>query len=205
MPIQSSGAAVFRRGWSMLVVFGLFCLIMSGDMRPQPSRAAVAILSMGLVVESWFAQRRYTKTRTGLALLGLILSLPALGSLWLGLNVVRSYSYAPESRALLFAMVVRLQEIVVDCATAIGVIVFFWSTAEVSVFLGKRISKWFAGGEKTWWNKPIKGTWMWGSPIGTALSAFITSSLLRWILIACSILGVTFAVIFRFKRKNDEI
>jgi hypothetical protein len=189
----------------MLVVFGLFSMIMSGTIRSEPARAVAAVLSLGLVLQSWFTQRQYMKTRPRVALLTFILSLPLLGSLWLGLNVVRFYSYAPESHAPVYSAVIRLQEIVIDCATAIGIIVFFWSTAEVATFLGKRISKRFAAQKKTWWNKPLKGTWMWGSPIGTALCAFITSSVLRWILIACSILGLIFALIFRFSRKHDEI
>ena len=205
MPTESNSVVAFRRGWSMLVVFGIFCLIMSGNIRSQPARAAAAVLSLGLVLESWFAQRRYSRTGSGLALLTFILSLPALGSLWLGLNLVRFYSYEPESRASMYSAAIRLQEVIVDCATAIGIIVFFWSTAEVAKFLGKRISKRFAGKRRTWWNQSLKGTWMWGSPIGTALSALIASSLLRWILIACSILGITFALIFRFARKDDEI
>jgi hypothetical protein len=205
MPTQSNSAAVLRRGWSVLVVFGLFCLIASGIIRSQPARAAVAALSLGLVLESWFALRRCAKTRSALALMSFALSLPALGSLWLGLNVVRFYSYAPELDASLYATVVRFQEVIVDCATAIAIIVFFWSTAEAAKFLGKRISNKFAGKRKTWWNKPLTGTWLWGCPIGTALSAIIASSLLRWILIACSVLGITFALIFRFARKDHEI
>jgi hypothetical protein len=205
MPTLSKGAQVLRRGWSMLVLFGVFCLVISGAIRSEPGRAAAAVLSFGLVVQSWFAQRRYAKSRSTLALLSLILSLPALGSVWLGLNVLRFYSYAPESRAPVYSTAVRLQEIIVNCAIAIGIIVFFWSIAEVAKFLGKAISKRFAGRKKTWWNKPLGTTWMWGSPIGTALCALITSSLLRWILIACSLLGLTFALIFRFTRKDDEI
>ena len=205
MSILSNEGVVLRRGWSMLALFGIFYLIMSGTILSQQGRAAAAVLSFGLVVQSWFAQRRYTRTRSMLVLLSFILSLPALGSLWLGLNVLRFYSYAPESRALLYSGVVRLQEVIADCACAIGIIVLFWSTAEVATFLGKRISKKFAGQKKTWWNKPLKGTWMWGSPIGTALCAVVTTSSLRWILIVCSILGLIFALILRFARKNDEI
>jgi hypothetical protein len=205
MTAQLKSAVVLRRSWSLLVVFGLFCLVMSGTIRSEPARVVAAVVSLGLVLESWFTQQRFTKTRSGLTLLTLILGLPALGSLWLGLNVVRSYLYAPEADASLYSTVIRFQEVIADCASAIAIIVFFWSTAEAAKFLAKRISNKFAGKRKTWWNKPLTGTWLWGCPIGTALSAIIASSLLRWILIACSILGITFALIFRFTRTDDEI
>ena len=54
------GCGVLRRAWSILAVFGIFCLIMSGFLSSEEGRAAAAVLSFGLVVHvTWFAQRRH--------------------------------------------------------------------------------------------------------------------------------------------------
>jgi hypothetical protein len=57
------------------------------------------VLCVALLIHSWFMQRRFTRTPQRLVLLTLVLCLPALASIWLGLNVIRFYSYAPESDA----------------------------------------------------------------------------------------------------------
>ncbi|MGP0020423.1 MAG: hypothetical protein ACLPHP_17765 [Candidatus Sulfotelmatobacter sp.] len=49
----------------------------------------------------------------------------------------------------MYSTVARLQEIIATCTIAIGIIVFFWSTAEVATFFGKGISNKFAGRKKT--------------------------------------------------------
>jgi hypothetical protein len=156
-------------------------------------------------MQSWFAQRRYVRNRERLVLAALALSLPALASLWLGLNVLRFYSYAPESQARLYSTVVRLQTIIEGVACPIGLVVFFWTIVEVSCSLAKRISVKFVGRRKTWWNRPFTGKWLLGSPIGFALAALISSSLLRWFVVALSALGCLFALIFRLARPDDEI
>lgn len=193
------------RSWSLIVVFAIFWLVLSGILLSEPGRAAASVLCMILVLQSWFTQRRYTKSRERLVLFTLALGLPALASLWLGLNVVRFYSYAPESRANLDSAVVRLQTIIGNVAYAVGLVVFFWTIVELSCFLAKRISVKLVGRRTTWWNRRFTGIWLWGSPIGFAVAALISSSLLRWAVIALSVLGCLFAVIFRFTRPDDEI
>jgi hypothetical protein len=161
---------------------------------------------MALVIQSWFMQRRYARNRERLALITLALSLPAFASLWLGLNVLRFYSYAPESRAQLYLAVVHLQQIIQSAAFAIGPVVVFWTIVELSCFLAERISFKLVGRRKTWWNRRSNGAWLlWCSPIGFVLAAFINSSLLRWSVVAISVLGCLFALIFRITRPHDEI
>jgi len=46
---------------------------------------------------------------------------------------------------------------------------------------------------------------MLGSPIGLALSALITSSLLRWTVIIVSSLGLIFALVFHLTRNDHKI
>jgi hypothetical protein len=96
--------------------------------------------------------------------------------------------------------VIRLHNIVLDCTKAIGIIVFFWAVAAIAQFVASRISAQSTRRKKTWWNTPLKGTWMWGGPIGAAISALIVSGFLRWMLIISAALGIMFAVIFRLRR-----
>lgn len=193
------------RSWSLIVVLAIFGLVLSSILRSEPARAVASVLCMTLVVQSWIEQLKYTKSRERLVLFTLALSLPALASLWLGLNVMRFYSYAPESRAPLYSAVVRLQAIIQNVAYAIGLVVLFWSIVELSCFLAKRVSLKLVGRRKTWWNRQFKGTWLLGSPIGFALAALISSSLLRWFVVALSALGCLFALIFRLTRPDGEI
>jgi len=186
-------------------VLCLFLLIMTGRLTSEPGRALAALLSTALLVQCWCAQRGYVRSRSRLVLLGLILALPALGSVWLVLNVVRFYSYAPESQASVYSAVVRSQEIVVNCAIALGLVGIIWSIAEVASVIGQRISHKLVGKRKMWWNRPLKGTWMLGYTIGYGIALLVASSFLRWTLLAVAVLGIVFAVIFRAIRNQDEI
>ena len=193
------------RSWSLIVVLTIFWLVMSGILLSEPGRALASGVCLALLVQSWFAQRRYARNRERLALLTLALSLPALASIWLGLNVLRFYSYAPDSAAHVYSAVVTLQRIVGICAYAVGMVVVLWTIGELGSFLAKRISVKLVGRKKTWWNREFQGTWLWASPIGFALAALISSNLLRWFVIALSVLGCLFALIFRLTRPDDEI
>jgi hypothetical protein len=134
-----------------------------------------------------------------------ILLLPALGSIWLGLNVVRYYSHDPESPESLYSTVVRIQDVLVSCGFVVGLIAMQWLIAEIAMVVGRRISRGLVGRRKTWWNRPLKGTWLWGSVVGYAISLLIVSSFLRWALLFVAILGILFAAMFRALRSDDEI
>jgi hypothetical protein len=196
---------VLARSWSVIAVAAVFGLVVSGSLVSEPGRAVASVLCVALVIQSWVMQRRFARTRERLFLFTLALSLPALASLWLGLNVLRFYSYAPESGAQLYSTVVRLQEVIQSVAYAIGLVVFFWTIVELSCFLADRVSLRLVGHRKTWWNRRFKGIWLLGSPIGFALTALISSSLLRWLVVVLSILGCFFALLFRITRPHDEI
>lgn len=206
MPTKSNLVAkpsAFTRGWSLIVVIGIFGLVIV--FRSEPGRAVASVVCLGLVIQSWLTQRRYVKRRERLILVALALSLPALASVWLGLNVLRFYSYDPVSDISVYSVVVRLQAIIEGVAYAIGLVVFFWTIVEISCFLAERISFKLVGRRKTSWNRRFKGIWLWGSPIGFAIAALISSSLLRWLVVGLSVLGCVFAVIFRLTRPDNEI
>ena len=196
---------VVKRGWSLLLLLTLFLLIMSGTLLSEPGRAVVAVLSFALIAPCWFAQYKHVKSRSRLVLLALVLALPGLGTLWLGLNVIRFYSYAPEAPTSLYSAVVRIQAIVVDLAIVMGLVAMPWSIAEIASVIGKAISRKLVGKKKTWWNRPLTGKWMWGIYIGYAIALLIASSFLRWALMAVAVLGAIFALIFRAMRDPDQI
>ena len=197
--------AVIARSWSVVAVVAILGLVLAGVLVSESARAVASILCLALLSQSWLMQRRYARNRERLVFLTLALSLPALASIWLGLNVLRFYSYNGDSPTETYSTVIRLQEAIQNVALAVALVVGFWAIVEMSCLIAERISDRFAGRRKTWWNRRLKGTWLWGSPIGFAISALIGSAMLRWAVIVASILGCLFAVIFRLARPHDEI
>jgi len=198
-------STILTRTWSLFAVFVVFGLVVSGILLSEPGRAVASVLCILLLIQSWVIQRKYARSRERLVLLSLALSLPALAALWLGLNVLRFYSYNPESPAQVYSAVVHIQEVVQNLALAVGLVVLFWAIVDLSCFLAGRISVKLVGRRKTWWNQKFKGTWLLGSPIGFALAALISSSLIRWVVVVLSVWGCIFALIFRLARPRDEI
>jgi hypothetical protein len=205
MQISWTVPTALKRGWSLLLLATLFLLIISGTLSSEPGRAVVAVLSFVLIAHCWFVEYKHVKSRSRLVLLALVLALPTLGALWLGLNVIRFYSYAPEAPTSLYSTVVRIQSNVVDLAIVIGLVAMQWSVAEVASGIGKAISRTLVGKKKTWWNRPLTGKWMWGIYVGYAIGLLIASSFLRWALLAVAVLGAIFALIFRAIRDPDQI
>ena len=191
------------RSWSL--VLAIVALLIPFVWLSEPGRAVVAFICFVLVVQSWLVQRKYTKSREYLALWTLGLSLPALASLWLGLNVLRFYSYDGDSPTTIHFVVTRLQAMIDACAVAIAAVVTLWTIGEFAAFLARRISFKLVGRRETWWNRRFSGIWLWGGLIGFLLSALIQYRWLRWFMIAVSTLGCFFAVIFRLLRSEEEI
>jgi len=191
------------RSWSLLLaIVSLFIPLV---LLSEPGRGVVALSCFGLIVHSWFVQRKYTKSREYIALWTLALSLPALASLWLGLNVLRFYFYNGDSPRTTYFIVTRLQAMIEFGAPAIAMVVTFWTVGELAAFLARRISFKVVGRRKTWWNRQFRGVWLLGSLIGFVLSALIQYRWLRWFVIVLSALGCLFALIFRLFRPEDEI
>jgi hypothetical protein len=82
-------------------------------------------------------QRNYTRSRR-LVLVTLARSPAMMASLWLGLNVIRFYAYAPEAKV--YSTVVRLPFVVECCAAAVGILILFWAIIELASWLAKRFS-----------------------------------------------------------------
>jgi len=101
--------------------------------------------------------------------------------------------------------VVDSKAIITLFALALFGVAFLWSVGELGAHLAKRLSLKLVGQKQTWWNREFRGTWLWASPIGFALAALISSSLLRWLVVVLSVLGCLFALIFRLTRHHDEV
>lgn len=194
---------ILARSWSgVLAIVALFIpFVWSSEL----GRAVLALACLGLVLQSWLVQRKYTRSRGNLALWTLGLSLPALAYLWLALNILRFYSYNGDAPSTTYSVVIRLQAAIEVCAVAIGAAVTLWTVGEFAAFLARRISFKLVGRRKTWWNRRCTAVWLWGSLIGFLLSALIQYGWLRWFVIAVSVLGCFVAVIFRLLRSEDEI
>lgn len=82
------------RGWSLIGALFIFWLPLAGVLPSEPLRAVASVVCLALVIQSWLTQRKYAMSRERFVLVTIALSLPALASLWLGLNVLRFYSYA---------------------------------------------------------------------------------------------------------------
>ena len=116
----------------------------------EVTRAVLSVVCLALLVHSWFMQRRYAQSRWRLAFWTLFLSLVALGPLWLGLNVVRFYSYDvavdyQRNSALwyhnLYWYVVEWQGRIVLLAKVLVIVVVLWAIVDFVRWLVKRIMR----------------------------------------------------------------
>lgn len=200
---RGTPVSILARSWSG--VLAIVALLIPFVWHSEPGRAVLALACLGLVLQSWLVQRKFTRSRGNLALWTLGLSLPALAYLWLGLNVLRFYSYNGDAPSTTYFVVARLQAMIEICAVAVGTVVTLWTVGEFAAFLARRISFKLVGRRKTWWNRRFTGVWLWGSLIGFLLSALIQYGWLRWFVIAVSVSGCFFALIFRLFRTEEEI
>jgi hypothetical protein len=144
---MSKSAQLITRFWSAAGVIAIFALFVLGFLLPKPARiivdsepvrAVASIICIALLVHSWVRQRRCIRTWQGLAFVTLVLCLPALAAFWLVLNVIRFYSYAPDSGPNVYSVVIQLQDVTQWCGAALGIVVALWSITEVARRLVKR-------------------------------------------------------------------
>jgi len=144
---MSNSAQFVTRFWSAAAVIVIFGLLVIGSLLPKPARtiansepvrAVASVLWIALLAHSWVKQRRYTRTWQGLTFVTLVLCLPTLAAFWLGLNVIRFYSYAPDFDSSVYWVVVQLQSVIQWCGVALGIVVALWSIIEISRWLVKR-------------------------------------------------------------------
>jgi hypothetical protein len=78
----------------------------AGLVGSEPWRAFASFLCIALLIHYWFVQRKRIRSLPRLVFLTLVLSLPALTSLWLGLNVIRYYSYTGDEASNVYSEVI---------------------------------------------------------------------------------------------------
>jgi hypothetical protein len=144
---------IFERYWSLVVAFILPVIEIVVELKyaypdNELTRVTVSVLCLALLIHSWFMQRRYVKNKWRLAFFTLVLSLIALGPLWLGLNVIRFYSYdlgADYQRNStlwyhnLYWYTVELQDTIILLAKVLGIAVVLWAIVDLARWLVKRI------------------------------------------------------------------
>ncbi len=137
----------FSRYWSLVVaiLFPLFAIATESAARlgeyDVVLQAILSVICLALFVHSWFMQRRYTQNKWRLSFFTLLLIFFALVPLWLGLNVIRNYSYnaGVEQMYSLYSDVVILQDAIVWLAKTLCVVVSLWMIVDSGRWLVKRI------------------------------------------------------------------
>jgi len=113
------------------------------------ARVVLSVVCIGLLVHSWFMQRRYAQSKWRLGFFTLLLSLPMLGCVWLGLNVIRSYSYdfavdynrnLGNWRQNLYGYAVESQDMIVLFAKVLGIALALWLMVDLVRWMGKRVA-----------------------------------------------------------------
>lgn len=117
----------------------MWILLFAGLLRSDIVRAALAAGCTGLMIFQWLI---YRKTERGMRLLFLSLLVTTLGlsSVWLGLNVVRVYTYDPESPQIWarHMLIVDAQEIIQWTVVALATVVSLWGLLLVARRLNRR-------------------------------------------------------------------
>jgi hypothetical protein len=108
----------------------------------EVSRAILSVVCIALLVHSWFMQRKYAESKWQLAFFTLLLTLVALGPVWLGLNVMRAHFYPlnwTTDEILLYTNICDLQDRVIQLAEVLGIAVALWVIVDRVRWLIKRI------------------------------------------------------------------
>lgn len=106
----------------------------------EVARAVLSAACIVLLIHSWFIQRRYAQRKWRLVYWTLFLSLLSLGPLWLGLNVIRAYSYPENWKTdiALYENICYVQDIVEQLAKVLGIAVVLWVIVDFVRWLVKR-------------------------------------------------------------------
>jgi hypothetical protein len=144
---------IFDRYWSLgaALLLPVMEIVAESTVRlgeyDEVLRALFSVVCLALLAHSWFLQRRYSQSRWRLAFWTLLLSLVVLGPIWLGLNVIRFYSYdlgADYQRNStlwyhnLYWYVVESQDIIVLLAKILGIAIVVWVAIDLVRWLAKR-------------------------------------------------------------------
>jgi hypothetical protein len=139
---------IFDRYWSLAaaLILPVVEFPSEGIFRPfmdyEVVRAALALVCIALLVHSWFRQRKYAKSKLRLAFFTLMLTLVALGPVWLGLNVMRAHYYPlnwDDHEVAVWSNICSIQYRVEQLARVLGIAVTLWVIVDSVRWLAKRV------------------------------------------------------------------
>jgi hypothetical protein len=117
----------------------MWILLFAGLLRSDIVRAVLAVGCTGLMIFQWLIYRK-TDRGTQLLFLSLLVRTLGLSSVWLGLNVVRVYTYDTESPQIWarHMLIVDVQEIIQWTVVALATVVFLGGLLLLARWLNRR-------------------------------------------------------------------
>ena len=117
----------------------MWILLFAGLLRSEIVRAVLAVGCTGLMIFQWLIYRK-TDRGTQLLFLSLVVTTLGLSAVWLVLNVVRFYTYDPESPQTWswHTLIADVQEIIEWTVVALASVVFLWGLLLVARWLNRR-------------------------------------------------------------------
>jgi hypothetical protein len=124
--------------WPSVTIVVALGLIAKGYVLSEPLRGVISIACIGLAVYQWTIYRR----RQRFSLAGLVSLTLAMVSLWLGLNVVRYYTYPGHSMEILrwYGFVVHVQALLMWPILCSVLVVILWSVIYLAHLIANRAS-----------------------------------------------------------------
>ena len=118
----------------------MWVLLLAGLLNSEIVRAVLAVFCTALMIYQWLI---YRKTNRGMQLLFLWLVVGGLtlSSIWVGLNVVRFYTYDPESNRMWawHMLIVQIQEIIKWAVVGLAAIAFLCGLLLLARWINERL------------------------------------------------------------------
>ena len=135
VPPKVSG---FLRYWPLVTIVVALGLVAKGYVLSESLRGVISIACIGLAVYQWTNYR----TRQRFSLAGFVLLTLTMISVWLGLNVLRAYTYPRHSMEILrwHGLVVRAQELLMWPILGAVLIVTLWAIINLAHWIAGRVS-----------------------------------------------------------------
>jgi hypothetical protein len=113
-------------------------LVAAANTSSEPLRGVISIMCIGLAVYQWTIYRRGQR----FSLPGFVLLTLTMVSLWLGLNVIRYYTYPRHSMGILgwHGLVIRTQELLMWPILCAVLIVTLWAIIDLAHWIARRVS-----------------------------------------------------------------
>ena len=134
--VKESSHRVLLLHWPLLVPTAVWVLLFSGLLASEVLRAVLAIACIALMLDQWQVYRR-SASGERFAFLSLLVVGFILASLWLGLNVVRFYTYDGDAPGRICGLVVRVQERLVWIMAGLLIVVAAWVVVYFAVWLSR--------------------------------------------------------------------